>query len=261
MSQHTQLQASDGHKFDAYIAQPSGEPKAGVVVLQEIFGVNCAHPFRCGSLCPRRISGDRAGTVSTAPSATSNWPTGRRNPSRACRSYSAFRSIKPSRTLPPPSSIFASTARTRLELSATAGVARSPGSATRASIPTRPSPTIPAEFNITSTNDSALRRFFTLGSTTITSRNPWLKKYGMNIPAFPSLPIQVPVTVSICDMRPSYNEAAAKLAQQRTLAHFDEFLVSHALICGATLNLSSVPRRYRKSGLRGSAEVPLPSLV
>ena len=39
MSQHTQLQASDGHKFDAYIAQPSGEPKAGIVVLQEIFGV------------------------------------------------------------------------------------------------------------------------------------------------------------------------------------------------------------------------------
>ncbi|MHB1745244.1 MAG: dienelactone hydrolase family protein, partial [Acidobacteriaceae bacterium] len=40
MSQHTQLQAADGHKFDAYIAQPTGEPKAGVVVLQEIFGVN-----------------------------------------------------------------------------------------------------------------------------------------------------------------------------------------------------------------------------
>lgn len=40
MSQHTQLQAADGHKFDAYIAQPSGEPKAGIVVLQEIFGVN-----------------------------------------------------------------------------------------------------------------------------------------------------------------------------------------------------------------------------
>lgn len=40
MSQHTQLQAADGHKFDAYIAQPSGEPKAGIVVVQEIFGVN-----------------------------------------------------------------------------------------------------------------------------------------------------------------------------------------------------------------------------
>ncbi|HVC91470.1 MAG TPA: dienelactone hydrolase family protein [Acidobacteriaceae bacterium] len=40
MSQHTQLQAADGHKLDAYIAQPTGEPKAGIVVLQEIFGVN-----------------------------------------------------------------------------------------------------------------------------------------------------------------------------------------------------------------------------
>ncbi len=40
MAQHTQLQATDGHKFDAYIAQPTGEPKAGIVVVQEIFGVN-----------------------------------------------------------------------------------------------------------------------------------------------------------------------------------------------------------------------------
>lgn len=40
VSHHTQLQAADGHKFDAYIAQPKGEPKAGIVVLQEIFGVN-----------------------------------------------------------------------------------------------------------------------------------------------------------------------------------------------------------------------------
>lgn len=34
------LTASDGHQFDAYVAQPSGKPKAGIVVLQEIFGVN-----------------------------------------------------------------------------------------------------------------------------------------------------------------------------------------------------------------------------
>ncbi len=39
MAQHTQLQAKDGHKFDAYIAQPTGEPKAGIVVIQEAFGV------------------------------------------------------------------------------------------------------------------------------------------------------------------------------------------------------------------------------
>ena len=70
MSQHTQLQASDGHKFDAYIAQPSGEPKAGVVVLQEIFGVNAhirsvADDLRALDIWPlRRL-------CLTAPSATS----------------------------------------------------------------------------------------------------------------------------------------------------------------------------------------------
>lgn len=34
------LTAADGHKFAAYLAQPEGRPKGGVVVIQEIFGVN-----------------------------------------------------------------------------------------------------------------------------------------------------------------------------------------------------------------------------
>ncbi len=34
------LQASDGHQLKAYCAQPAGEPRGTVVVLQEIFGVN-----------------------------------------------------------------------------------------------------------------------------------------------------------------------------------------------------------------------------
>jgi carboxymethylenebutenolidase len=34
------LKSADGHILDAYIAKPTGTPKAGVVVLQEIFGVN-----------------------------------------------------------------------------------------------------------------------------------------------------------------------------------------------------------------------------
>ena len=34
------LTASDGHKFSAYRADPQGKPKGGVVVIQEIFGVN-----------------------------------------------------------------------------------------------------------------------------------------------------------------------------------------------------------------------------
>ena len=34
------LTAADGFSFSAYVAQPDGKPKAGIVVLQEIFGVN-----------------------------------------------------------------------------------------------------------------------------------------------------------------------------------------------------------------------------
>lgn len=35
-----QLQAADGHRLSAYRASPVGKPAAGLVVIQEIFGVN-----------------------------------------------------------------------------------------------------------------------------------------------------------------------------------------------------------------------------
>ena len=37
---HRQLRAADGYAFGLYEALPDGEPKGGVVVVQEIFGVN-----------------------------------------------------------------------------------------------------------------------------------------------------------------------------------------------------------------------------
>ncbi len=40
MGQFVTLSASDGFAFPAYVAEPQGRPKAAVVVLQEIFGVN-----------------------------------------------------------------------------------------------------------------------------------------------------------------------------------------------------------------------------
>ena len=40
MGQMIELTASDGHKLAAYRAEPSGASKGGVVVIQEIFGVN-----------------------------------------------------------------------------------------------------------------------------------------------------------------------------------------------------------------------------
>ena len=40
MGEHVTLTAADGQRLDAYVARPEGEPLAGLVVLQEIFGVN-----------------------------------------------------------------------------------------------------------------------------------------------------------------------------------------------------------------------------
>ena len=35
-----QIKAADGHEFSAYRAEPSAKPRGGIVVLQEIFGLN-----------------------------------------------------------------------------------------------------------------------------------------------------------------------------------------------------------------------------
>ena len=40
MGENIRLTASDGHEFGAYRAEPAGTPKGGIVVIQEIFGVN-----------------------------------------------------------------------------------------------------------------------------------------------------------------------------------------------------------------------------
>ena len=40
MGQMITLKAEDGHSFGAYRAAPAGKPQAGIVVIQEIFGVN-----------------------------------------------------------------------------------------------------------------------------------------------------------------------------------------------------------------------------
>ncbi len=40
MGTFIELKAADGHKFAAYVAEPSGKPRGGIVVIPEIFGVN-----------------------------------------------------------------------------------------------------------------------------------------------------------------------------------------------------------------------------
>ena len=40
MSTKVELTAADGHTLSAYVAEPGGKPLGGVVIVQEIFGVN-----------------------------------------------------------------------------------------------------------------------------------------------------------------------------------------------------------------------------
>jgi carboxymethylenebutenolidase len=40
MSEWVKITAADGNEMDAYVVHPKGEPKAALVVVQEIFGVN-----------------------------------------------------------------------------------------------------------------------------------------------------------------------------------------------------------------------------
>ena len=40
MSETVKLKSGDGHELDAYVARPASQPIAGLVVIQEIFGVN-----------------------------------------------------------------------------------------------------------------------------------------------------------------------------------------------------------------------------
>jgi carboxymethylenebutenolidase len=47
MGHKIQLTAADGHVISAYLAEPAGKPRGGIVVIQEIFGVRRGIPRRC----------------------------------------------------------------------------------------------------------------------------------------------------------------------------------------------------------------------
>ncbi len=55
-----ELTASDGHRLGAYVAMPDGKPRGGIVVVQEIFGVNS----HIRSICDRLAA---AGYAAIAP--------------------------------------------------------------------------------------------------------------------------------------------------------------------------------------------------
>ncbi|WAT17196.1 dienelactone hydrolase family protein [Aurantiacibacter sp. MUD11] len=52
--------SEDGGSFDAYVARPEGEPRAAILVIQEIFGVNAGIRRKCDKLA-------EAGYLAIAP--------------------------------------------------------------------------------------------------------------------------------------------------------------------------------------------------
>lgn len=224
MAQHTQLQAADGHKFDAYIAQPSGEPRAGIVVLQEIFGVN---------VHIRSVADDfaRAGYLVIAPAL---FDRVERNVELAPEPASAKKGMAIASRLQPDQSLadvgaaieylrehgvrkvgvvgycwggtLAWLSNTRLHPDAT--VSYYPG---RIQNYADEKPSCPAMFhfglldkNIPETVVEDLRQ-----KQSASPVYTYEAEHAFNN-----------------DMRPNYNEAAAKLARQRTLAHFDKYLAT-----------------------------------
>ena len=56
MGETIQLTAADGHTLDAYLARPPAAPRGGVVVVQEIFGVNS----HIRAVCDRFAAAEKA---------------------------------------------------------------------------------------------------------------------------------------------------------------------------------------------------------
>ena len=225
MSQHTQLQAADGHKFDAYIAQPTGEPKAGVVVLQEIFGVN-------GHI---RSVADRfaqAGYLTIAPALFDRAERDVElayNPEDGKKGMSIAHRIPVDQTL---ADIAASIEYLREHGARKVGVVGYCWGGWLAWVSNtrlHPDATVsyyPGQISKYIHEKSTCPAIFHFGLLDQHIPQTDVEQVRHEYPGFSVFTYEAADHGFNCDMRASYNEPAAKLARQRTLAHFDEYLVA-----------------------------------
>ena len=116
MGSRIELSASDGHTFSAYRADPAGDARGGIVIVQEVFGVNDHVRGVCDG-----YAGDGYAVIAPAPKAKILPMAASCEPRSAGTIHS--RTCKPPwRHCDPPA---------RSPSSVTASVARSPGSAPR----------------------------------------------------------------------------------------------------------------------------------
>ena len=225
MPQHTQLQAADGHKFDAYIAQPTGEPKAGIVVLQEIFGVN-AH---IRSVADRFA---RAGYLAIAPAL---FDRAQRDAELAYGSDEAKQGMQIVQRIPIEQTladIAAAIQYLREHGGRKVGVVGYCWGGTLAWVSnTRLHPDAsvsyyPGGIQNYIQEKSTCSAIFHFGLEDSHIPQSVVEQVRHEYPGFSVFTYEGAGHAFNRDVDPSYNEAAAKLAQQRTLAHFGEYLVA-----------------------------------
>lgn len=223
MPQHTQLQAADGHKFDAYIAQPTGEPKAGIVVIQEIFGVN-AH---IRSVADRFA---QAGYLTIAPALFDRTERDVEldyTPEAIQKGMQIVQRVPLDRTL---SDIAAAIQYLREHGARKVGVVGYCWGGTLAWVSnTRLHPDATVSYYGGGIQNHIHEKatcpaIFHFGLLDKHIPQTVVEQVRHEYPGFSVFTYEADHGFN-CDARASYNEAAAKLAQQRTLAHFDEYLV------------------------------------
>jgi carboxymethylenebutenolidase len=224
MPQHTQLQTADGHKLDAYIAQPTGEPRAGIVVVQEIYGVNAhirsvADGFaRAGYLTIAPALFDRAQRDAELPYTSEGSKKG----------MALAHRIPPDQTMEDIASAIEYLREHGTRKVGVVGYCWGGALAWMSNTRLHPDATVsyyPGGIQNTIHEKPTCPAIFHFGLLDAHISPPVVEQVRQ---AHPNLSVFTYVGAGHAfnnDMRPSYNPEAAKLAQQRTLAHLDRYLV------------------------------------
>lgn len=221
MGEDIRLTASDGFVCDAYVARPVGTPKGGLVVVQEIFGVN-AH---IRSVADRYAA---EGYLAVAPALFDRAEPGFQSgysPAEMPRAYAMI-----ARVASGPALLDIAAA---IKFAAEAGKVGLVGFCWGGTLAWSAAAQLPGL--------SAAVGYYgggVLGLTDLQPNCPTILHFGAQddhipvdkVQAFAAARPDVPIYIYDaghgfnCDARASYDATAAKLAQQRTSAHFAKYL-------------------------------------
>lgn len=227
MSQNIELKSSDGHPFDAYLAEPAENPKAALVILQEIFGVN---PYI------RSVADDFAeqGYLTIAPAL---FDRARRHVELAYDAAGIAEGVAIYQTLPLEGTladIQAAIIYLRQQMKdAKVGVVGYCWGGTLAWLSnTRLHPDATVSYYPGRIQDRIMEKatcpaIFHFGTQDAHFPPTIVEMVRQEYPGFPVFTYDAGHGFS-CDARASYNREAAALARQRTLSHLEEYLVTAA---------------------------------